>query len=305
MLPQIPQQLPEQFNGYWTDALPYSIIEISGPDAEKFLQGQLSCDLTKLTTNHSTLGTVNTPKGRMIGLFTISRLSDRYLLRLESTCAQALIDHLAKYKVFFKCEIRLCDELKAFISFGPPAHFDELPNKEGECVETDNGILHCTDAHLRCYEIWQTSDRASSETKPGLEEYWHCIACLKGIPELYPETIDTFVLQYLNLQHLDAVSFNKGCYTGQEIIARMKYLGKLKKQMFLIHNPAESNAKPGSGLVSSEGKKLGELVRLHYHPDFGCVGLAVLPISFQDTDNNVFLEEVPDITFEVKNLEYS
>ena len=100
-------------------------------------------------------------------------------------------------------------------------------------------------------------------------EDWACMESIKGLPEIYPETSEAFILQYLNLHELGAVSFKKGCYTGQEIIARMKFLGKLKKRTYLLHSPDKTNAQAGDTLYDQNTKKCGEIVRTHYSASNG------------------------------------
>ena len=85
--------------------LPSQFISITGLDAEKFLQGQLTCDLSALTAQQVSYGTLNTPKGRMYALFKIIRIEDGFLMSLEPSTLEVTLKQLGKYKVFFKCEI--------------------------------------------------------------------------------------------------------------------------------------------------------------------------------------------------------
>ncbi|MSP53113.1 MAG: folate-binding protein [Gammaproteobacteria bacterium] len=151
-------------------------ISVSGIDAEKFLQGQLCCDVRAITPGQSSLGAHCNAKGRVMSVFQISRHDDVFHLEMPSDVIEDAFIQLKKYAVFSNVKL------------------DILPSTN-------------TDAN------------------------WHQHNIEAGIPRLYPQTIGQFLPHYLNLVKLGAVSFTKGCYTGQEIIARMQHRGKLKQQM--------------------------------------------------------------------------
>ena len=117
----------------------------------------------------------------------------------------------------------------------------ELPHEVDGCF-TDNGItITKIPGGVSRYEIYVLTDKLRTnyadliaDREKGDPKAWHRFSIEAGVPLLYPETIDKFTPHDLNLQELNAVSFNKGCYTGQEIVARMEYRGTLKKRMRLI-----------------------------------------------------------------------
>jgi len=151
------------------------VISVAGPDASKFLQGQLSCDVTALEDGHSTLGAYCNIKGKVEALFTLVRSASTYYLHLPETVITATFNELRKYAVFSKVEL--------------------------STIEQDS--------------INQNDEQA----------------ILAKIPEIYPETIGLFFPHDLNLPALKAVSFTKGCFRGQEIIARMQHRGNLKRSL--------------------------------------------------------------------------
>jgi len=112
-------------------------------------------------------------------------------------------------------------------------------------------------------------------------------------------------LQSLNLHHLGAVSIKKGCYTGQEIIARMKFLGKQKKQAYVIHSEQECVQLPLSAVYDKEGVKCGTIIRSHWSDQTGSLALCILPIEKALTYENVFLSKALDIPFSVSEINYS
>ncbi len=279
--------------------LPYTLIKIDGPDAARFLQGQVSCDVEALEENSWSYGTANTPKGRMYWLFVIARIDGAFWIRVHNEIADSGIQVLSKYKVFFKCEIVKQDD---FAVYGLT---DSCDGKSKQ-IELDSlGFKRAADISGRRSELWSSCalEPLSSEEELAL---WLKEDVNQGIPELYPETLDTFILQHLNLQDLGAVSFKKGCYTGQEIIARMKFLGKLKKKMyhFVLNNEATFSVLPGSNILNSEGKKIGQLVRAH--PSDGVLsGLLVCDMTFVEHSEPAFLEGYPTQPLKITELHYN
>lgn len=294
--------------------LPYSIIKIEGPDAEKFLQGQLSCDLAALELNTWSYGTANTPKGRMYWLFAVARMSDHFLIRVHNDIADQGLATLAKYKVFFKCDMQ---KLERYYVYGE--RHEELKEPHAVLSASTNMLEEGSDglrkkatpailsADART-ELWTEQELPYTQDEQAIEA-WFVGDCEAGIPEIYPSTLDTFILQQLNLQALGAVSFNKGCYTGQEIIARMKFLGKLKKKMYLLKAPVSCassiiNGLPaGAGIKNESGRKIGQVVRLHSEIK-QITGLAVCDIaSIESEKTRVFFEDMNAESFDQHAIE--
>ena len=126
-----------------------------------------------------------------------------------------------------------------------------------------------------------------------------------GIPEVYDSSQDEFILQFINLQQLGAVSFKKGCYTGQEIIARMKFLGKQKKMAYLLHSEEKCIQKPLASIYNKEGSKCGTLIRSHWSEKTGSLALCILPIESALSLGEVFLNDSLAHAFSVTEIDYS
>ncbi len=299
----------------------YSIIRVTGIDAEKFMQGQFSCDVREVTETQSRIGTANTLKGRAYAVFRIAKSGNDYLIRIPSDIANDFILRLKKYIVFSKAELKLDDSLSVVGIVGEQALsvieplidvdgplIDKLPtNIDGtECI--DNNVFVKVPSSINRYELWCDKALAQSLIEPllapnsiakvGTESDWNWFELSEGIAEVYTETQEGFIPQMLNLQHLNAISFKKGCYTGQEIIARMKYLGKLKKGMFLLSTRSTSTAHiskalPGSPVFENgTDKKRGTIVRSAYSASLNTtLTLAVLDIESTKTGVEFSLSE--------------
>lgn len=132
---------------------------------------------------------------------------------------------------------------------------------------------------LKMQVLWKTLDGNAIFTSP---EPWRLLDILAGIPTIHPETVEAFVPQMLNLQWLDGISFQKGCYTGQEVVARTHYLGKLKRRMYLARVDSPNPPQPGDPLFSPQAdasQSAGRLVNAARHPEGGYAVLATALIE--------------------------
>jgi folate-binding protein YgfZ len=300
--------------------LPSRFISITGEDSEKFLQGQCSTDINSLDSNHFSYGTLNTPKGRIYGLFKVVRISNGLLLSVDESCFEHILKTLSKYAVFFKCELKeanfhsygcstpslavICERYPELAALKAP---EDNSNKAGD----DNTLLIRLPGKQGLLEFWsqQVPDDSCSDTEA--LENWLAKETKAGIPQVFSATQEQFILQELNLHELGAVSFKKGCYTGQEIIARMKFLGKLKKRMCLLegNGTAADQLEPGADVFikTIEGlpKKVGKLVRAHTLTDTIITALAVLNKEQVDTGETTYIGSDLDTGFIVSDLSYS
>lgn len=291
-------------------------ISIEGVDAIKFLQGQASCDLNALSSQDVSFGTLNTPKGRMYCLFKVIKTESGLLLSMNESILESTLQKLSKYAVFFKCELKeepsyhaygiTCPDESDYSAFLSEKSLDKLPLNTSSEIEGKRW-LNISSVH-RIGELWIKEDSSSSTISTSSTislEHWHALETQAGIPALYSESQEEFILQSLNLHQLGAVSFKKGCYTGQEIIARMKFLGKQKKQTYLLHSKDQFPLRPLSSVYNGEGKKCGTIIRSHTTNEFGTLALAILPIQEDLTHPNVFLDEKLGQSLSVSEIDYS
>lgn len=260
------------------------VIAVRGPDASKFLQGQLTCNLDYLNESHS-LGARCTPKGRMQSSFRILPQGDGYLLAMAAELVQPQLEDLKKYAVFSKS--KLFDESEAWSRFGLSAA-DSALDELGFTLALEAGALQQQDGLLALRlengraELWAPAEQAQALLgklvallpSAGVDA-WKLTQIRAGVGQVFGETREAFIPQMINLQAVGGVSFRKGCYTGQEIVARMQYLGKLKRRLQRLAGDAELPA-PGAELFSPvHSTSVGEVV-LAAPSDDGIELLAVL-----------------------------
>ncbi|MCP4390519.1 MAG: folate-binding protein YgfZ, partial [Gammaproteobacteria bacterium] len=223
------------------------LILVSGDDASEFLQNQLSNDITLIDESRLQLSSYSTPKGRMLGIFRVIQVSNGYILVTARPMVMPLLQQLYKYIV--QSKVTLADASDYFARFALVTDSAEvlehalLPTATNAVVQSDSVIsmrLEPWASQQRFLILSLSADEAIGLWKTFAETLtvagyaaWHLSEVRAGIPSIHPQTSEEFVLQMANLGALGGVSFKKGCYPGQEIVARMQYLGKLKRRMYL------------------------------------------------------------------------
>lgn len=212
------------------------LLSIAGEDAKKFLQGQFTCDLEEISPTQSRMGAQCNPQGRVICLFRLYWFNNQYLLQIPRELIPRVMASLKKYAVFFK--VHLTDVSDVFKQMGYTGQLDQYPNSINEGLEINHHlIVRVNGADARYMILGENNFFTHEAAQP--EENWKYLEIHSNIPTIYPETSEKFLPHELNLPQLNAISFKKGCYTGQEIIARMEYKAKLKKRLFsaTAHSP--------------------------------------------------------------------
>ncbi|MCJ8207653.1 folate-binding protein YgfZ [Pseudomonas sp. RGM2987] len=247
------------------------VLAVRGVDAGKFLQGQLTCNLNYLSDSQSSLGARCTQKGRMQSSFRILLEGDGVLMAMATELLEPQLVDLKKYAVFSKS--RLTDESAAWVRFGLQDAANALTDLGLELpAETDSVVRHDSLIAIRVSpgraELWAPAEQApvlQTRLRAALAEAdlnaWLLGQIRAGIGQVMPATRELFIPQMLNLQAVGGVSFKKGCYTGQEIVARMQYLGKLKRRLYRLQLDASQLPEPGTELFSPvHGSSIGEVV---------------------------------------------
>jgi folate-binding protein YgfZ len=224
-----------------------SLIKISGPDALTFLQGQLTSDVAKLSNSWQYAGYCN-PKGRLLALLQIWRQEESFYALISSDLVEATNKRLRMYVMRSKVLIEELADCKligllqrdslaeTLVKLNLP--LENTASEQSEMSEYQHGglIQNQETCVLIINERALIVHKAGAEdsTEPSLEtnSRWLQADINEGMPQVCAATVEQFIPQMLNLDILGGVSFKKGCYTGQEIVARMHYLGKLKQRMF-------------------------------------------------------------------------
>jgi folate-binding protein YgfZ len=236
------------------------VLAVRGVDAGKFLQGQLTCNLDYLSDAKATLGARCTQKGRMQSSFRILLEGDGCLLAMASELIEAQLADLKKYAVFSKS--KLTDESAAWVRFGVQNGDAALASLGLELPQDTDAVVRANDliairvSPARA-ELWvraehaaEIQSRLAEQLAEGSLNDWLLGQIEAGIGQVFGSTREEFIPQMINLQAVGGVSFKKGCYTGQEIVARMQYLGKLKRRLYRLSLADKDVPEPGAALFS-------------------------------------------------------
>jgi folate-binding protein YgfZ len=240
------------------------LIDVRGPDAAAFLQGQLSNDVRAVTPERAQLTSCNSPKGRLLAVAHLLRQGDAFLLELHQGVLEGLLKRLKMYVLRSKVTLAH-DPGRALYGIAGPGAAGVLaalglpaPEAPLACAWAGEvGVLRRLGAAPRYTLLVPAADgagmwaRLAERAAAGSETDWRRLDIEAGVPTVYPQTQDRFVAQMCNLDALGGISFDKGCYTGQEIIARVHYRGAVKRHMELRRLDGDPPA-PGARLDAGE-----------------------------------------------------
>tara|TARA_R110000787_G_scaffold77114_3_gene169756 strand:- start:3115 stop:4134 length:1020 start_codon:yes stop_codon:yes gene_type:complete len=225
--------------GIMSPLLHQGLISVTGPDAARFLQGQITSNALQLALGESTPGARCNAKGRMLASFVLFHAEDQhFLLQLHRSLVTPLINELTKYAVFFKVELTdVSDHYCLLGTAGKPVDKNSPTDTAYQYPLVDGRSILVIPAE-KVPPVWKALRDA---LKPVGTELWQLMDIRSGLGHVEVDTVDLFIPQMLNFQAIGAISFKKGCYTGQEVVARMKYLGKLKRRMYRIRVPVSAD----------------------------------------------------------------
>ena len=272
-----------------------NLIQFVGEDAQTFLQGQLSNDVRLLDGVNAQLTSYNSPKGRMLanGLLWQDAPSS-YVLQLPASLREAIQKRLTMFVMRANVKVSDVSDTGVRLGFGgagaevvlAQALGAALPSAEYALTQTSFGNilrLPCNNFELliapeQAATIWE---KLIQQAKPVGVSCWDALLIRSGIPTILPATQEQFVAQMLNYELIGGINFKKGCYPGQEIVARTQYLGKPKRRMYLGHMDCTDIPQPGDELFSADfpEQATGMIVNAAPAAMGGFDVLAVLQIS--------------------------
>jgi len=299
----------------------HGLISIEGEDATDFLQGQLTNDVRDVSLQHCQLSAYCTHKGRMLANFRLFKRDESYYIRLPQALLEPILKRISMFILMAKVVMK--DSTDALVKMGvsgPKADqqladlITELPKETDDVTQTDGFTIIKCPGSLPRYEIYGELEAMKKlwgqldvNAAPAGADAWESLEILAGIPTITPETSEAFIPQMTNMQVINGVNFQKGCYTGQEVVARMQYLGKVKRRMFLVQIATSDEVKAGDKLYSKDSKSgqgTGQIVNAQPDSNGGYDALAVIDIADAEAGKlQLHDENGPVIT--VQTLPYS
>ncbi|MDN0085406.1 hypothetical protein QU487_22150 [Crenobacter sp. SG2305] len=292
----------------------WALIRFQGEDALAFLQGQLSSDLRLVTPKHSQYSTYSSAKGRMQANFLIWQYQGAYYLMLANELAETLHKRLSMFIMRAKVKAELVSDEWTLIGLigqaaeaRAHAHFANVPSEPHQVVVADDGVL----LRLPSGALLWAQEGSGKAVADGLLEVapligslpWRLLDIRAGIPWLGKATSEEFVAQMANMELIGAVSFKKGCYPGQEIVARTQYLGKLKRRLYRV--ATTEGVTSGAQLISPSmgDQAIGMVVNVAQVNEGNWEALAV--VQSNCWESGVFVKEHPHLALQQMNLPYS
>jgi folate-binding protein YgfZ len=274
-----------------------TLLELSGADASNFLQGQVTNDVKLLDGLRAHYTGYCSPKGRLLGLFLAFAHQDHLHLQMPQPIAEGIAKRLRMYVM--RSKVAIVDTAERIIKIGingPNAaqilaeNFSEVPSEPYQLKTLEQATilkLPSISGHHR-YEIFTSIDHATTvwnslklKTQAVGKPCWDWLEVQSGIPEIVPSTQEQFVPQMVNLDLLNAINFKKGCYTGQEIVARTHYLGSVKRRTFSMQVASDASPTAGDKVMDANNSEVGQVVRVAPNTEGGYDLLAELRIEAQ------------------------
>ncbi len=256
------------------------LILFSGPDAESFLHNQLTCDVAALVPGGSTYGGYCSPKGRLLATFLLWRSEQGYFMQLPASLRDPIQKQLSKF--ILRSKVKATDVSGDWAIIGVAGK-----NLEALVQRVTSDAMVVPNPSNR-YEVVAARDKSpkvleslASGTEKSDTDNWEWLDIRDGIPTILPATQEEFVPQMVNLDLIGGVSFEKGCYPGQEIVARMHYRGTLKQRMYRANVPGPDRPQPGEKLYSPAfgDQACGTIVNAASSSEGGSDVLAVVQIA--------------------------
>lgn len=262
----------------------YGVLAARGPEARKFLHGQLSQDVNGLAADRVALAGLHNPQGRTLAVLRVVPANATDLLLLLPRELVAVVQTtLAKFVL--RTKVTLSDESERWAVTGLP------DGVAGSGVASTRFLWqHAADGRrLQLTERTPTDiEAADAKALP----HWHAADIAAGLPQVYRATSGAFVAQMLNLDVLGGIAFDKGCYTGQEVIARAHYRGRVKRRLQRYVTHAAATLQPGDS-VALDPERSAEVVDSVVRADGRCEFLAVANFGTSADAASAAIESLP------------
>jgi folate-binding protein YgfZ len=249
-----------------------STIKVEGDDRVQFLQGQLTQDINLISQNKALYAGFCNPKGRVLA-FMLSYLNHESIhIQIDSSVQEFILQKLRMYILRSKVSLNLVNETFTCIGFvGSKALLAKKiqpPKNYLDIIQSDGIMIMRLGIDDDRYQLMGETSKINDFMKLNFSEYssmslddWNNLNILDGIPEIYPTTQEAFIPQSLNMDLIEGINFKKGCYTGQEIVARTHYLGRVKRRMYRVFIKSQVDLNPGDQILNKNGEEIGQLVR--------------------------------------------
>ena len=296
----------------------YSAISLIGEEQTKYLQGQVTCDVNSSNDNNLLIGAHCNAKGKVFSVFRLINRNSAHLLIQPKASIDDSITELKKFGVFAKVDITLTDELSLFALVGEQAttilqdKFNQVPDSLTPVVQSNTTTLVYVAGKQARYLLIDDSSVleniiATLDQPIYHSSLWNLLEINEGFPQLSSKCSGEYVPQMLNLQAIHGISFTKGCYLGQETVARMQYLGKNKRALYSLKTSLTQPLKIDDVIEKQLGenwRKAGDILTSYQADNGECYLQAVLNSDLDDS-TALRIKSQPESNIKVQSLPYS
>jgi folate-binding protein YgfZ len=253
--------------------LPFlGVLRLYGEDAARFLQGQVTQDTQLLAEGRTLLAACNTPQGRVVALLRLKQTEDAVYALLPADLLEHVASRLRRFVLRAKVDVQIAADLQVAWVGGQPFSAT-LAVESYDATRTLSAIPHAGATEVVSFDygtdrqvvaapgpaLRAITGLSLGKSLPRIAEEWWAADIAAGLPQVFRASTEQFVPQMLNLDLIDGISFTKGCYTGQEIVARTQHLGRIKRRTFRYRAAGGAPLAPLAGL-QLEGSKVAEVV---------------------------------------------
>lgn len=298
-----------------------AILQFEGDQALELLQGQLTADVTQVTANQALPASLCNAKGRVISNFEVICLNRSSLALVFPLANLAAVEaHFAKFLPFYKVAVNNLTAAYTLLGLSGkdvPAMVTSLlgtwPKADYLQALVEQGVLvHLPGPLARALLVLDNNfsglqdlvEKLTNLATPATEDCWNLLDIKTGRAQIAPVISEKFLPQVLNYPAIGAVNFNKGCYLGQEIIARAEFRGAVKKRLYRLHLPTSNFSLPAN-IYDAEGKQQGEIINLAADAKGGYEALAVINTQALGEDSQLFADPNLEQKAILLNLPYA
>ena len=268
---------------------PRGLLSVHGREAVQFLNGLITNDVAKLDDGQQMLAAFPNAQGRLIAVVRVMRRGDRYLFETEDATRERVYNNLFRFTFAGEFFVEELTEKYSFISLAGDLATPEQLSEGSLIFRSPMG----NDVFIPTENVGQAVQRLRDEGVAEISgELYETLRIESGVPKFGVDMDETTIVPELGLEGL--ISYNKGCYIGQEIIARIHFRGHVAKQLGGIILSQRASAASGAELTSVEGKNAGRLTSLTHSPALGrTIALAYIRYDYLDDGTELFLDGLP------------
>ncbi|EKO3468035.1 tRNA-modifying protein YgfZ [Vibrio fluvialis] len=305
-----------------SDALPelmltyldsWGAITMVGADKKSYLQGQVTCNVVTLASDQSTFGAHCDAKGKVWSVFRLFHHHDGYAMFQPQSAIEAELRELKKYAIFSKVEIAESQDIAlGVIGVQAQAYIDRLSDSQGDVRAIQGGTaVRISDLRWLLFVTPETAEQLATSTDATKVDatLWTRFDIEEAIPVIERADQNEHIPQAVNVQAVGGISFTKGCYTGQETVARAKYRGINKRAMYIVAGDVtqpltNSDAQEMERSVGENWRNAGRLIAHYTFADNTAIGLIVLPNNLEK-GTELRLTAQPGTRWTIQPLPYS